>query len=768
AIPKLQAAGLRFVAFRAGTVGQIRRVVDIAKQHPLVSVVLQWTGGRNGGRHSFEEFHIPILQTYSLIRAQPNVVLVAGSGFGDAESALPYLSGSWGELFERTCMPFDGIMLGSRVVCALESPAALEVKSLIAETRGIDGYDLPALFTDNAGGVVSVLDVDGVPVHVVANRAALLCKELSDTVFSQPRDKQLALLQSRSSEIAARLTADYMRPWFATRDGEPVELQDMTYAQILNRLVELMYVASERRWIHPSYRNFVSRFGERTGMRLIAASVEFVPQVPPAHYDPVLDEIDTVMRMLPTAHTQLIASEDIQFFLNMCQRPGQKPVPFVPVLDEHFADYLMLDTCWQIEDLRSVAGDDPHQRVLIRQGPVSVRHTTIPNEPLADILNGVHRGLVNGLLAEQYGGSMDRVPVAAYVGRDPADCKKLPGPAADASGFSTERTYRLSHDASLLPSDGEAWASMLCGAHKCWLHALLTAQVIVRGTQHVSNYLPQVLRPRAGRSFSVSVDESSNAPTAVTVYAENGTKELDISISDASRVALRIHHDNGLIQRSVCLEFTYNPRTPLAPIHEDVAASDENVRQFFADIWLLASDDAPAVEGLDDGEMAFVSRGIAVTSDKVAEYCRSVGIDLPAYPPNTDQATSVPMDYLSVLALPNVFRTLTAPGVYSNLLHMVQTRNVTELVSGVEPLMIGDAVDVVTRVVEVSGQDSGKTVVIRATIHRGTDQLATVHTTFVFLGASVDPLHAFRFTTEPNMVVSFKTANDIAVLESKE
>ena len=36
------------------------------------------------------------------------------------------------------------------------------------------------------------------------------------------------------------------------------------------------------------------------------------------------------------ATTQLLAAEDKAYFLAIAQRPGQKPVPFIPVLDSSF------------------------------------------------------------------------------------------------------------------------------------------------------------------------------------------------------------------------------------------------------------------------------------------------------------------------------------------------------------------------------------------------------------------------------------------------
>ena len=38
----------------------------------------------------------------------------------------------------------------------------------------------------------------------------------------------------------------------------------------------------------------------------------------------------------PAATEQLLASEDKSYFLAISQRPGQKPAPFIPVLDATF------------------------------------------------------------------------------------------------------------------------------------------------------------------------------------------------------------------------------------------------------------------------------------------------------------------------------------------------------------------------------------------------------------------------------------------------
>jgi fatty acid synthase subunit alpha, fungi type len=117
-IDGLKNAGIRHVAFKPGSVDGIRQVVNIAAANPDFLIILQWTGGRAGGHHSFkfEDFHQPILATYRSIRQYDNISLVAGSGFGSADDIWEYLTGEsveiglWNTLAYNLC-PLMGFCL---------------------------------------------------------------------------------------------------------------------------------------------------------------------------------------------------------------------------------------------------------------------------------------------------------------------------------------------------------------------------------------------------------------------------------------------------------------------------------------------------------------------------------------------------------------------------------------------------------------------------------------------------------------------------------
>ncbi|KAG5462635.1 MAG: hypothetical protein BJ554DRAFT_4304, partial [Olpidium bornovanus] len=129
-VSSLKEAGIRHVAFKPGGTETIRRVISIAKHNPDMPIVLQWTGGRGGGHHSFEDFHQPLLESYGAIRRQQNIILVVGSGFGDAKGTLPYLTGEWSVQFGYPPMPCDGLLVGSRVMVAAEARTSPGAKDL--------------------------------------------------------------------------------------------------------------------------------------------------------------------------------------------------------------------------------------------------------------------------------------------------------------------------------------------------------------------------------------------------------------------------------------------------------------------------------------------------------------------------------------------------------------------------------------------------------------------------------------------------------------
>jgi len=237
-------------------------------------VILQWTGGRAGGHHSFEDMHQPLMTAYGEMRSCPNVVLVAGSGIGDAKSALPYITGEWsvkGPYFAAR-MPFDAVLLGSRMMVATEAATSPEVKDLLVRTPGVKQADekkWEQSYDGIAGGVLTVKSELGEPIHKIANRGMMLWREMDRRFFSlPPADRSPAILAAKR-EIIERLNRDFQKVYFGQHeDGSVCDVEEMTYHEVIQRYTQLCFVLPSAehpdaphedstefgRWLDPTYR----------------------------------------------------------------------------------------------------------------------------------------------------------------------------------------------------------------------------------------------------------------------------------------------------------------------------------------------------------------------------------------------------------------------------------------------------------------------------------------------------------------------------------
>src|SRR5438045_389410 len=132
----------------------------------------------------------------------------------------------------------------------------------------------------------------------------------------------------------------------------------MTYGEVVRRMVDLLYVKHESRWIDKTYESLMGDFIRRVEERFTRKSGK--PSMVQSYSD--LDDphpaIEKIMAAYPEAEKQLISAQDVQHFLLLCQRRGQKPVTFVPALDENFEFWFKKDSLWQSEDLEAVIDQD--------------------------------------------------------------------------------------------------------------------------------------------------------------------------------------------------------------------------------------------------------------------------------------------------------------------------------------------------------------------------------------------------------------------------
>jgi fatty acid synthase subunit alpha len=103
-------------------------------------------------------------------------------------------------------------------------------------------------------------------------------------------------------------------------------------------MVRLMFVGHQKRWIDRSLRDLTGDWLRRVEERFAGAGGGVKASILQS-FTELDDPIPFVEKFLETyelAKEQLVAAEDKAYFLTICQRPGQKPVPFIPILDASF------------------------------------------------------------------------------------------------------------------------------------------------------------------------------------------------------------------------------------------------------------------------------------------------------------------------------------------------------------------------------------------------------------------------------------------------
>lgn len=767
----IQTLGIKHISFKPGSIDAIQQVINIAKANPTFPVILQWTGGRGGGHHSFEDFHQPILQMYSRIRRCDNIVLVAGSGFGGSEDTYPYLTGTWSGGYGYPPMPFDGCLFGSRIMTAKEAHTSKNAKKAIAEAEGVDDSRWEETYKGPAGGVITVRSEMGEPIHKLATRGVKFWHEMDQKIFSLDKAKRIPELKKQRSYIIKKLNDDFQKVWFGRNSaGEAVDLEDMTYADVVRRMVDLMYVKHESRWIDDSLKRLTGDFIRRVEERFTTAPNQPSLLQNYAEIDSPYPAVDNILAAYPEADDQLINAQDVQHFLLLCQRRGQKPVPFVPALDDSFEFWFKKDSLWQSEDLEAVVGQDVG-RTCILQGPTAVKYSNTVDQPVKDILDTIHNNHIKELIRDVYGGNASSVPVVEYFGGklllESDDEPEIDGLTVceDANKIS----YRLSSSPSANLPDLERWMHLLAGKSYSWRHALFTAEVFTQGQRFQTNPLKRIVAPTRGMYVEIA-SPSDPRKTVISVRepCQSGklVKTVEIRTNGKSDISMNLFEgrtaEGGVVP--LCFQFTYHPETGYAPIREVMDGRNDRIKEFYYRIWFgdknVPFDIAPTTT-FDGGRTT-------VTSQAIADFVHAVGNTGEAFVDRPGKEVYAPMDFAIVIGWKAITKPIFPRAIDGDLLKLVHLSNGFRMIPGAEPFKVGDVLDTTAQINSVINQDAGKMVEVCGTIKRDDKPVMQVTSQFLYRGAYTDFENTFQRKDEVPMQVHLESTKDVAVLQSKE
>ncbi|PNP86961.1 type I polyketide synthase [Gardnerella vaginalis] len=395
-VETLQADGFPYVAFKPGTVEQIRQVVRIAKAVKPATIIAQVEGGSAGGHHSWESLDDLLISTYAQVRECNNLVLVAGGGIGTPSRAADYISGEWSNKYGLPNMPVDAVMIGTAAMTAKEAHTSAQVKRMLVETPGITEANDACVEGLGAsedpfapigerwvpsgkvvGGVTSGLSHLHADIYEIENASAR-CGRLLVHMMKHPEE-----LSSRRDEVIRALNST-AKPYFG-------DVENMTYTQFAQRFLDLSYP-----WADPTYADRYMHLLQRIEARLISQdSGEFtsiLPDIKQIAENPQ-SALDSLVQVFPNASTMNVVPMDAAWFPTLV-REYPKPMPFVPVIDNDLLRWWGQDQLWQSEDSRYSA-----DAVRVIPGPISVAGITTMDEPIADILGRFEAAVINRSVA---------------------------------------------------------------------------------------------------------------------------------------------------------------------------------------------------------------------------------------------------------------------------------------------------------------------------------------------------------------------------------
>lgn len=762
--------GLKHIAFKPSSVKTIKQVINIAKANPTFPIILQWTGGRAGGHHSFEDFHTPILEIYGQIRDCENIILVAGSGFGSAEDVYPYFTGAWSEAYGFPPMPFDGVLLGSRMMTAKEASTSLGAKKKIVETIGLHDSQWEKTFKGAAGGVITVISEMGEPIHVLATRGMRFWAEM-DSMFKMGKDQKLAELKKKSGYIIKKLNQDFQKVWFGKNTaGDAVLLKEMTYYEVILRMIELMYISSSGLWIDKSLQLLTGDFIRRVEERFATSINSRFILSDYADLDAPQAVLDTLGKKYPDILDHIITPLDVQFFLSLCLRPGKKPVPFVPILDENLEYYFKKDSLWQSENLWAVVDNDA-DRTQILQGPVAAKHTITYDEPVQDILDGIKNDLVSSFITNDYSGEIKNVSVQGTLLEIAPEVDWCDSEGNVSVIESSESViYEISseddnvHD---LPSPN-LWFRMIAGNQYTWRYALFTSETVISGTKRLPNPIRKICTPSSNLRVIVA-NHSEPSKMLITIQAASDSEETGTIVKIKLQGSQNIVVDCILSPTPIHalptlrLAFSYHPDAVYGPISVISDSLLDEVSEFYRNIWFGDQQldfDAQLTQDFSGGTMT-------ITREAISSFLEATSSSCETYLNRANQELPAPLDFGIVIAWKALLKPIFLRKIGGNILKLVHLSNKFKRVDGACTLRAGDTVATSSRITAVRIQDAGKVVEVLAVITKDGSPVMEVTSQFLYRGNYTDFETTFERNVEVPMQVHLSSRKEVEILKSK-
>lgn len=540
----------------------------------------------------------------------------------------------------------------------------------------------------------------------------------------------------------------------------------MTYAEVLWRMIELMFIPGPNgRWIHKSFADRLAKILRRTRQR-------FATPAPPSgsiSEEELLatrphEVVEMFVNANPRVATQLMTGEDVDYFLHLA-REGGKPVNFIPVIDKDLAWWFKKDSLWYSEFIEAVPDQDI-QRTCILQGPVAVRHSKIANEPIGDILGGIHEAIIADIRSQYK--SVDAIPTIDSISKH-SRLQELPGvrvTRSDAKGAAGSTT--IFEVGAKFQEPVSQWRELLADNRAgTWWDALLTAPEVVVGHTKNENKLVKIFDPRPNTRIEVAYNTypSTELPSAKEVTVYDGSRMVVCATYDDSKSLISVtilHHKTPQVIVPFTRQYLFSSQ-PWAPIHE-VSYTNTHVKDFYAQLWFGSVPDKYV-----DWDIKGTFRGSKlIVRSEVERFCVSIGANPSFTVEDGRRRVIAPIDFHIWLSWEPLMKTLFPSFVDADLFNLLHLSYGYKMLSPI-PLREDDVATSEVTVTEVVNMRNplGKRVTVRGLISIGDKPMMEMNSQFLFRGEFTDYERSFRIS-QLQREVFLKDEKSLAILESKQ
>lgn len=704
-LDEFNALGMWLNAFKPGTVEQVQHVLRIAKaaaDRPY-TIFVHLEGGKAGGHHSWEDLDQLLLSSYHALRSQDNIVLCVGGGIADEARSTALLSGEWSRAYGQPLMPVDAVFLGTLAMACKEATTSPQVKQALVDAAGDSNWVFAGEAKGNITSGKSALNAD---IHYIDNTAAR-CGRLLDQVAGDAE----AVAEQREAII--ELLNQTAKPYFG-------DLESMTYADVLERMVDLMAIGRSTRyedgvWPDVTYRQRFADFIWRTEERIHPkdeGSFESVLRSQ-KELDTPREWLSTFLDMYPTTRSIQLHPADRLFFIHeVCARPG-KPVNFVPIVDADVRRWYKADSLWQAHDPRYTA-----EQVLIIPGPEAIKGLDYADEPIADLLGRFEQDLSTSEVIHTQVEPVS-LGIQSALLHEATPVHWSLSVMGERCMLYIQESDEKEHEEALC-----AWAGRGFDGE---LAALFAAPQIYIGKESTHNPLRSMCHALAGASLQIEPNE----------WLYRAPKEESNSIVEEVRIRRSSERPNWIqIQAGMASSFTQQSIVAGDPVSfvldvrvfKDVrgfrfgvepSSWKDAVRRFYQlSMFGQLLEAAPLFES---------ARDTTRVSEVQARAYKAVAGGLP----NT---SDVSVNFVFSLAWKPLFQLLSCDELVGGLFQLVHQENNVQCHEA-WPIVAGDTLDIQARVTRVEDTESGRQIVTMSQLRRDGLLCATLESIFFIRGA---------------------------------